>query len=369
MESKILKNFRKLTTKGFNIRPAWSSNSSELIWQRGQKGCESLFKTDSAGDSGYQIPLASRKAVAPIFSVGDERLLVSAGQAAEGECEAEGKKKIGSSSVASLIGRPKSLANFDWIWDLDSKLRVYSQKLDPDRAGVDYFPVEPSGPSVFQGEVSACKADGEARLAFTSERDGPYDLYVSRFERLGTLDAVKRHTTTLLAGYNGQASFSRDCSRLVWVAVRPETLEEAKQFKKSLEFKKMQIWTSFSDGGEPQKVFETDGYLASPRFTPDGKALLFVMSYSVDPSAREALDSGQASSPSWETGVGLGLFRLSIAPGVAPSEQPTRVISVKGPLGALEVFPAFSPDGKQLAFSLVSPERRRSDIWVADWLE
>jgi Tol biopolymer transport system component len=184
--------------------------------------------------------------------------------------------------------------------------------------GSDPRPLAPS--PGYDAEATISK---EGWIVFTSTRDGDLDLYKMRLDGSGLV----RLTDEL--GYDGGAFFSADGKRIVYRASRPETPEEAAEYRRLLALKlvkpvKLEIWVMDADGKNKRQVTRLGAASFAPFFHPDGKRILFASNHA-DPKGRN-FDIYMVNDD------GSGLER------VTTNET-------------FDGFPMFSPDGKKLAFA------------------
>ena len=157
---------------------------------------------------------------------------------------------------------------------------------------------------------------------------------------------VKRLTD--VAGYDGGAFFSRDCSRIVWRASRP-TGQELRDYQSLLTEGlvrpgELEIWVANADGSDARQVTYLGGANFAPFFYPNGERIIFSSSHD-DPTGREF--------DIWAINVdGTGLERITHTPG-------------------FDGFPMFSPDGEWLAFASNRNQGKtgETDIYLARWID
>lgn len=217
--------------------------------------------------------------------------------------------------------------------------RLYATRGD----GTDLLPLEAGAPGGFNGEADAC---GD-RIVFASDRgndgDGKPDLYAGRIDRLGTLADVRRIVNA--PGLDGGPSFSSDCQRIVWHAERGRAGRE--------------IWIADADGNHARQLTRIGAVSSWPVFAPGGKQVVFSSEASRPPGASSA---SSGTSGLWIIGDdGTRLERIT-------AQGSSR------PPGPWDARPAFSPDGKTLAFvSKRGAEDAqgpgRTGIVLADWVD
>ena len=181
------------------------------------------------------------------------------------------------------------------------------------------------------------------RIVFTSTRDGDVELY--------TMDAdggdVRR--LTYEEGYDGGAFFSPDGSRIVYRAWHPAAGAELEDYRALLRDRlvrpgRMELWIMDADGGNRRQVTASGGASFAPFFHPDGRRIIFASNLH-DPRGRDF--------DLYMVGIdGTGLERI------------TRH-------GEFDGFPMFSPDGRQLvwASNRGGSVPGETNVFIADWVE
>jgi Tol biopolymer transport system component len=227
----------------------------------------------------------------------------------------------------------------------------------PDYSRGYVWPVHP-GYDVFRADVDGGKLerltqtlgyDAEAtfrrdgsRIVFTSVRDGDLDLY--------TMDAdggnVRRLTDEV--GYDGGAFFSYDGSKIVWRAHHPTDPEEIADYRALLADNlvrpsRMEIWVMNSDGSGKRQLTSNGAANFAPYFTPDGGRIVFASNVA-DPEGRN-FDLYMIDVD------GTDLTRITFHPD-------------------FDAFPMFSSDGRKMlwASNRNASEPGETNIFVAEWI-
>lgn len=223
--------------------------------------------------------------------------------------------------------------------------RGYVWALYPD---YDIFAADPDGSNVrrltdtpgYDAEASY-SPDG-SRMVFTSVRDGDLELYTMKSD--GT--DVKRLTHK--AGFDGGPFFSWDGRYIVYRSHYPENEEELADYqallKENLQRPVLaEIYYMKADGSEQVQVTDTGHANWSPFMHPDGRQIIF-SSNMHDPDRR-------TFSLYMVNTDGSGLERITYD-------------------ARFDSFPMFSKDGTKLIFSSTrnAKERREFNIFVADWI-
>jgi Tol biopolymer transport system component len=179
------------------------------------------------------------------------------------------------------------------------------------------------------------------KIVYTSLASGDLDLWTMKD------DGSDKKQITKPEGYDGGAVFSRDGSKMVWRAHRPDTPEKLSRSRALLkdnltEPMKMELFVADGDGKNQKQITSFGCASFAPTFTPDGKKILF------------------ASNKHKCDGRDFELYLIN--PDGSGLEQVTE-------FGGFTSFPEFSPDGKKLVFasSYKATGRYEFNIFTADW--
>jgi Tol biopolymer transport system component len=181
-----------------------------------------------------------------------------------------------------------------------------------------------------------------SRIVFTSVRDGDLDLY--------TMDAdggnVRRLTDEV--GYDGGAFFSYDGSKIVWRAHHPTDPEEIADYRALLADdlvrpSRMEIWVMNADGTGKRQLTSNGAANFAPYFTPDGARIVF------------------ASNVADSRGRNFDLYMVDVEGG-----SPTQITFHAD----FDAFPMFSSDGSKLVWAANRHGAKEGDtnIFIADWV-
>lgn len=227
----------------------------------------------------------------------------------------------------------------------------------PDYSRGYVWPVHP-GYDVFRADVDGGNLarltetpgyDAEAtfsrdgsRIVFTSVRDGDLDLYTMNADG----GSVRRLTDEI--GYDGGAFFSHDGSKIVWRAHHPTDPEEVADYKALLSENlvrpsRMEIWIMNSDGTGKRQLTSNGAANFAPYFAPDGRRIVFA-SNMADPEGRN-----------------FDLYMIDVE-----GSNPVQITHHAD----FDAFPMFSSDGSKLVWGSNRHGRSEGDtnVFVADWV-
>jgi hypothetical protein len=300
----------QLTFGGENTTGRWSWASKQIVLQTygGPQGCERVVRIE--GLSGPPVSAPVKLGQGPAFLPGDDSVVYA--------------------RTPKCTKPPAGGKKGKW---LDPDLDLYRAKADG--TGETRLTDSPG----YDAEAAVCGKDGS--IVFTSMRDGDLDLY--RMDADG--GNVKRITAT--PGYDGAAAFDADCTHIVWVASRPRG-RELDDYKKQLDDRHLapettDLWVANADGTDARQVTYLDSLVSAPAWYPKEPRVIFSSGYGSDNPRDVEI---------WAIDLtGAGLERVTTAPGFNGS-------------------PAFSPDGKYLAFASARASllgRRDVNMFIAKW--
>lgn len=321
---KYFTNIRQLTHGGTNAEAYWSFDGKWLSFQH--KGadaeCDQIDTMRAEGSDLHRISNGKGRTTCAFYFPNHSRILFSSTFATDEKCPTPPDMSKG------------------YVWPIYNSYQMYSARSD----GTDLLPLEPNAPQAYNAEATVCQ-DGS--VVFTSDRNGDLDLYRGQLDSNGTLTQIKQLTS--LIGYDGGATFSPDCKKIVWRASRPKPGKETKDYQTLLKNHlvrptQLEIWVANADGSHPRQVTQMNAASFAPTFTPDGKHILF-SSNPRDPRGRH-FDLYIIHEN------GTGLERVSYS-------------------NTFESFPMFSPDGKKLAFSSNrnAKDPHETNVFVVDWVD
>jgi Tol biopolymer transport system component len=304
--------------QGENAEAYWSFSGDQLIFQsaRDPFGCDQIFRMPADGSAPAELVSTGKgRTTCAYFLEGDQRILYAS-------------THLGGDACPPVPDRSQG-----YVWPLYDTYDIFTAR--PDGSDLQQLTDTPG----YDAEATVCATDGS--ILFTSTRDGDIDLY--RMDADG--QKVKRLTDT--RGYDGGAFFSRDCSKIVWRASRPEgeALEDYRRLlaEKLVRPSKLELWVANADGSDARQVTHLGAATFAPYFHPSGRRILFSSNYG-DPRGREF--------DIWAIDIdGTRLERITHAPG-------------------FDGFPMFSPDGTQLVFASNRGAKAEGEtnVFIADWV-
>jgi Tol biopolymer transport system component len=248
----------------------------------------------------------------------------------------DGKRILYSSTHAAGPGcpAPPDFAR-GYVWKLYPEYDIYTARADG--TGVKKL-TDSAG---YDAEATVSR-DGR-RIVFTSMRSGDVDIYV--------MDSNGRNVRRLTSepGYDGGPFFSPDGGKIVFRASRPSTPEELADFHDLLKTSllrptRLEIMVMDSDGRNQRQVTHNGAANFAPFFHPDGKRIIFASNLENPRGRNFDLYLIQLD--------GTGLERVTFHPD-------------------FDSFPMFSSDGRKLIWASNRNQARRGDtnIFFADWVE
>lgn len=216
-------------------------------------------------------------------------------------------------------------------------------------ADYDVFRADPDGTNLVRltnmpgYDAEAVYSNDGSKILFTSARDNDLELYTMRPDG----SDVKRLTHAI--GYDGGAFFGPGDSLICWRADRRTTPEGIEDFQSLLAEEMvrpsaLELFVMKADGTDERQVTQLGGANFCPYFFPDGKRLIFCSNHH-DPDGRE-FDLFMVNVD------GTGLEQITFT-------------------GEFDGFPMFSPDGKKLVFCSNRNGSRphETNVFIADWVE
>ncbi len=320
---------------------------------------------------------------------GTRQLTFAGKRAGEGYFSADGSKLVFQSE------REKDNPFFQiYLLDLETG---DTQRISPGHGKTTCSWIHPNGKKVLfastQGDpdAKAKQADEFKRRAEGKEKRYSWD-YDSSFEIYEyDLESKKYSNLTEARGYDAEGAYSPDGKRVVFGSNRLGYSEGGKLSKEDAEWFKtnpsflMDLFIMDADGSNVKRLTDTPGYDGGPFFSADGKKICWrrfnregdkaeIFSMNADGSGEKQLTGLGAMSwaPYFHPGgeylifgtnlQGFANFELYLVD-AAGAKDPVRVTWTEG----FDGLPAFSPDGKRLAWTSNRTGSKQSQIFLADW--
>jgi Tol biopolymer transport system component len=218
----------------------------------------------------------------------------------------------------------------------------------PVHPGYEVFAADPDGDDLVRltdspgYDAEATFSRDGSRIVFTSVRDGDLDLYA--MDAAG--GSVRRLTDEV--GYDGGAFFSYDGSKIVYRAHHPTDPAEVADYRALLADdlvrpSRMEIWVMDADGSGKRQLTDNGAANFAPYFAPDGERIVFA-SNMADPEGRN-----------------FDLYMIDV------DGSNLRQITFHPDFDA---FPMFSSDGSKLVWASNRHGAKEGDtnIFIADWV-
>jgi TolB protein len=241
-----------------------------------------------------------------------------------------------STHAANSECPPKPDYSHGYVWPIYSTYEIYTAKPD----GSDLKKL--TNAAGYNAEATITR-DGQ-HIVFTSTRHGDLDIY--------TMDAdgssVKQLTNEL--GYDGGPFWSYDGKKIVYRAEHPKTPDEVKDYKDLfatglIRPGNLEIWVMNADGSNKHQVTHNGAANFAPFWFPDGRRIIFA-SNQADPKNGRDFDLYVINED------GSGQQRITFHPD-------------------FDAFPMFTSDGKRLvwASNRLGKAPHETNIFIADWTE
>jgi TolB protein len=241
-----------------------------------------------------------------------------------------------STHAAGAECPPKPDYSHGYVWPIYSTYQIYTAK--PDGSDLKQL----THVAGYNAEATISR-DGK-HIVFTSTRNGDLDIY--------TMDAdgsnVKQLTNEL--GYDGGPFWSYDGKKIVYRAEHPKTPEEIKDYKDLfaqglIRPGNLEIWVMNADGSNKHQVTRNGAANFAPYWLPDGKRIIFA-SNQADPKNGRDFDLYVIHED------GTGQERITYHPD-------------------FDAFPMFNSDGKRLVWASNRNGKapHETNIFIADWVE
>lgn len=227
-----------------------------------------------------------------------------------------------------------------------NRMKGYIWRLYPE---FDVFLANPDGSDLVQltdawgYDAEAAFAHDGSRIVWTSMASGDLDIWTMN------PDGSDKKQLTDGYGYDGGPFFSWDSSKIVWRCYYPDTPEEIEKYRKGLEDDSirpmpLQIWYMNADGSGKKQVTNNGAANFCPFFQPGDNKIIYTSNY-------------KAAFP-----MDFNLW-ISDLDGTY-AEQVTFYNS-------FDAFPMFSPDGEKLVFGSNRNQAKMGDtnVFICDWVD
>ncbi|MGV3525947.1 MAG: M28 family peptidase [Candidatus Sericytochromatia bacterium] len=325
VESRLMPNARQLILSGARSGEGYfGPNGQSLIFQSERE----------PGNPFFQMYLLD-------FQAGDiRRVSTGSGKTTCGWIHPNGQQVMYSSTHGDPQSAALQKAELDfrasgqqrrYSWDYDPQYEIYRAEADGSR------PVNLTRTLGYDAE-GAYSPDGK-QIVFASNRQAysaklsPEDqkrleIDPAYFMEIYTMDADGKNVRQLtrVKGYDGGPFFSADGQKITF-----------RRFNEAGD--KAEIWTMNRDGSDQRQITRLGVMSWAPFFHPSGDYLIFATNRH-----------------------GFGNFELYLVD-AAGQKEPVRVTYTEG----FDGLPAFSPDGKQLAWTSGRTSDKASQLFLADW--
>ena len=239
-----------------------------------------------------------------------------------------------STHLGSPACPPKPDYSQGYVWPLDKSYDIFTAQ--PDGSNLARL----TATAGYDAEATISR-DGK-KIVFTSVRDGDLELYTM------DSDGATVRRLTHEPGYDGGAFFSYDGAQIVYRADHLTDPTEIEDFRRLLgeglvRPTRLELYVMNADGTQKRQVTRIGAASFAPYFFPDGKRIIFSSNMG-DPQGRE-FDIYMINMD------GTGLERITYADG-------------------FDGFPMFSSDGKRLVFGSNRNAAQPGDtnVFIADWV-
>jgi Tol biopolymer transport system component len=324
-EAKLLSGARQLTFEGRRAGEGYfSKDGSQLVFQSEREAGNPFFQiylmNRATGDIRRVSPGRGKTTCAWIHPDGDKVLFAST----HGDEQAAEKQR-------AEIEMRKSGKERRYSWDYDENFDLYefNPKTRTYRQLTDVRGYDAEGSWSPDGKLIAFASNRRAYQGDLTELEKKqFELDPATMNDIYVMDAdgnnIRQLTST--PGYDGGPFFSPDGSRLCW-----------RQF--STNGAVAEVWTMNVDGSDKRQLTNLGAMSWAPFYHPSGEYLIFTTNRH-----------------------GFANFELYLID-VEGKSKPVRVTHTKG----FDGLPAFTPDGKQLAWTSGRTASGQSQLFLANW--
>jgi Tol biopolymer transport system component len=324
-EALLLSGARQLTFEGRRAGEGYfSQDGSQLVFQSERE----------AGNPFFQIYLMDRE-------TGDiERVSPGRGKTTCAWIHPDGGKVLFASTHDDANAVDKQRAEIElrqsgnqrrYSWDYDEHFEIYEfdQKSRQYRRLTDVRGYDAEGSWSPDGKLIAFTSNRRAYEGELTATEGKqFEIDPAFMNDIYIMDAdgssIRQLTST--PGYDGGPFFSPDGSRICWRQFAPNGAVA-------------EVWTMNVDGSDKRQLTHLGAMSWAPFYHPTGQYMIFTTNLQ-----------------------GFDNFELYLID-VGGTSQPVRVTHTKG----FDGLPAFTPDGKQLAWTSSRTASGQSQLFLADW--
>jgi len=310
-----------LTADGFNSYSArWSSDGQQLVLTKDSD----VWVAKGDGSQPSRILTVQGRAFAPAFSPDGKRIRFTIRDAAAHTTSLWEVRADGSNLHPLLPGWHSPPHECCGIWTPDGRYFLFRSTLHSDTFG-DIFALRDGAGILHRAASTPTQLTfGPVAFAMGAVTPNGKKLLVAGYQRSSELvryDPSSKQFVPFLGGISAaEVAFSRDGKQIAYVDPSDETL-----------------WTSRADGSDKLQLTYTPDHAALPRWSPDGKQIVYI-SHRLGRPWKAFLVSSQGSPPE------------ELLPG-----------------DTTEGDPGWSADGTKIAFSHgLPPGQRESDIRILD---
>lgn len=314
LESKRLKNLRRVTSEGTCGEGYFSPDGSKILFQaiRGEHPFYQIYIKDLAAGEEKRVSTGAGRTTCAFFHPTKPKIIYASSHL-DPNRDAVAKAEI--ERLEELRRNPTPRRSYSWNFD------PYMEIFEADLDGGNLVRLTDAPGYDAEGSYSP---DGR-QIVFCSFRDGPGNLYVMDSDG----SSVRRLTTN--EGYDGGPFFSPDGRRVIF---------RGEAGAKDL----LQLKVINADGSGYRQLTDNKGVNWGPFWHPDGKRILF--------------------STSLHGHENYELYLMNVDDGSLERVTYT--------FGA-DVLPVFSPDGKRVMWTSkrrsAGETESTSQLWMADWID